>query len=86
MKKTSQGSYPTTHSFEKVICGKKVQVGVGIHDSSSAPGILSDQNKGTLPIDFHRYLEHYPESLPAKGTHFRGTPKRLPQFSVNYTE
>lgn len=27
---------PTTHSFEKVICGKKVQVGVGIHDSSSA--------------------------------------------------
>ncbi len=27
---------PTTHSFEKEICGKKVQVGVGIHDSSSA--------------------------------------------------
>ncbi|WP_439483007.1 FGGY-family carbohydrate kinase [Cyclobacterium plantarum] len=27
---------PTTHSFEKIICGKKVQVGVGIHDSSSA--------------------------------------------------
>ncbi|MFC4870455.1 FGGY-family carbohydrate kinase [Negadavirga shengliensis] len=27
---------PTTHSFEKEICGQKVQVGVGIHDSSSA--------------------------------------------------
>jgi sugar (pentulose or hexulose) kinase len=26
----------TTHSFEKEICGKKVQIGVGIHDSSSA--------------------------------------------------
>jgi sugar (pentulose or hexulose) kinase len=27
---------PNTHSFEKEICGKKVKVGVGIHDSSSA--------------------------------------------------
>lgn len=27
---------PTTQSFERLICGKKVQVGVGIHDSSSA--------------------------------------------------
>jgi sugar (pentulose or hexulose) kinase len=26
----------TTHSFTKEICGKKVQIGVGIHDSSSA--------------------------------------------------
>ncbi|MEX2594876.1 MAG: FGGY family carbohydrate kinase [Anditalea sp.] len=27
---------PTTHYFEKEICGQKVKVGVGIHDSSSA--------------------------------------------------
>jgi sugar (pentulose or hexulose) kinase len=27
---------PTTHSFEKEICGQKVKIGVGIHDSSSA--------------------------------------------------
>ncbi|MEX2564576.1 MAG: FGGY family carbohydrate kinase [Cyclobacteriaceae bacterium] len=27
---------PTTYSYEKNICGKNVQVGVGIHDSSSA--------------------------------------------------
>nr|MBI1229277.1 carbohydrate kinase [Cytophagales bacterium] len=27
---------PTTHSFRKEICGQQVQVGVGIHDSSSA--------------------------------------------------
>ncbi|SHM31791.1 Sugar (pentulose or hexulose) kinase [Cyclobacterium lianum] len=27
---------PTTHTFEKEICGRKVKVGVGIHDSSSA--------------------------------------------------
>ena len=50
---------PATTSFEVSFNGQPVQVGVGIHDSSSALVPYLKRNKRTLYPDFYRDLEHY---------------------------